>query len=108
VAVSKVMVPPAADTHPDKDAVSVTLAPAVGLAGEAVTVAGVSVVVAWALVMAESKNIRRIARLPQPFWMLVNVASAILRVVAMGLDPVLFRISLSALADLFWPFRKRF
>jgi hypothetical protein len=46
------MVPAAADTHPDKVAVSVTVAPAVGLAGEKVTVAGVRVIGATVTVAA--------------------------------------------------------
>jgi hypothetical protein len=95
-------------------AVRVTLVPegavVIAVPGEAASpifsAVVVAVAVAWALVMAASENMRRIARPPQPFRMLVNVASAALRVVAIGMDPVLSRIFFSALADLFRPFLK--
>jgi hypothetical protein len=72
-------------------AVSVTLAPeanvddAVGVVMTVVVAAGV----AWALVMAASKNKNRKATLPEPFSMLVLVARVPLRVAA----PDVVRIS---------------
>jgi hypothetical protein len=81
VEVSKVIVPAAADTHPDKGAVSVTVAPAVGLAGEKVTVPGVSVV-ARALLRVASRNSSRKATPPLPFRTREVIARIPFRIVA--------------------------
>jgi hypothetical protein len=88
VEVSKVTVPPAADTHPDKYAVSVTLAPKAGLAGEAVTVAGVNVV-AWALLRAASRNSSRKATPPLPFRTREVIARIPFRIVNLDIDWIL-------------------
>jgi hypothetical protein len=86
VEVSNVTVPPAADTHPDKTEVSVTVAPYVGFVGEAVTVAGVRVVVAFALLRAASRNSSRKATAPLPLRTREVIARIPFRVVATDMD----------------------
>jgi hypothetical protein len=67
-------------------AVIVTLTPKAEVedAAGAVMVVVVASAVAWALIMAESRNRSRIDTLPQPLRMLVDVAGAPLRVAAPG------------------------
>jgi acetolactate synthase small subunit len=65
----------------------VVLMPVVAVV-DAPTIRAVEVDVAWALVVATSKNRNRIPRLPHTFRRLVDVARATLRVVATGVNRI--------------------
>ena len=101
VAAEKEIVPPAAETHPVRVAVSVTVAPYVGEVGVKVTVAGVNVVEALALPTAASKNSSRKPTLLLPFWMREVIARIPFRIVATGMDSVSNILKSSAIEN--WP-----